>query len=70
MKILKHGDLKPRRFTCKNCGCEFVADMSEYEVAYCDHEKCYCVDCPECKHYAYVAAFISEIYHREYDNEV
>ena len=30
MKILKHGDLKPRKFTCKTCDCEFVANRDEY----------------------------------------
>ena len=44
MKILKHGELKPRHFTCSRCSCEFVADMSEYEI-FCDG---FLVNCPEC----------------------
>ena len=30
MKILKHGNLKPQKFTCKECGCEFVLNYREY----------------------------------------
>ena len=57
MEILKHGDLKERRFTCKTCGCEFVANMKEYRSSilytltyftvkcpYCDKENCYTCD--------------------------
>lgn len=32
MRILKHGNLKPRKFVCWNCDCEFVADVSEYRT--------------------------------------
>lgn len=45
MKILKHGDLKPRHFTCDRCGCEFVADLSEYWACSADT---ILVSCPEC----------------------
>lgn len=45
MKILKHGELKERKFTCKKCGCEFIADMSEYCFGITDD---YMVDCPDC----------------------
>ena len=30
MKILKHGDLKLRKFRCRTCDCEFVANRDEY----------------------------------------
>ena len=54
MKILKHGDLKPRKFTCTKCGCEFVADITEYNKTtytfshggWDEFE----IDCPICKH--------------------
>ena len=32
MKILKHGNLRPRKFTCLNCGCEFVSNVTEYDT--------------------------------------
>ena len=49
MKILKHGDLKPRKFICKDCGCEFVADAREYG-SYGSNRViiCWYADCPEC----------------------
>jgi hypothetical protein len=48
MKILKHGKLKERKFTCKICGCEFIADISEYHIHLQDG---YSVQCPDCKKY-------------------
>lgn len=46
MKILKHGDMMLRKFTCKFCECVFVADRSEYKaVSSVDH---FCVTCPDC----------------------
>jgi len=49
MKILKHGSLKPRKFTCFNCGCEFVADTTEYWTArFEDSVMFWKSDCPEC----------------------
>lgn len=49
MKILKHGNRKPRKFTCPNCGCEFVADTTEYWVMECNGIVVfYKADCPEC----------------------
>ena len=49
MKILKHGTLKERKFVCKVCGCEFVANANEY---YAYTASCitlwYNADCPEC----------------------
>lgn len=51
MRILKLGVLETKEFACKNCGCIFEADESEY--ATCEylisnviiHE----VNCPCCK---------------------
>lgn len=50
MKILKHGDLKPRKFICADCGCEFVANISEYG-SYANRVKplWWYSDCPECE---------------------
>ena len=52
MKILKHGDLKPRKFICKTCGCEFVAEMGEYEIDrdifQPNKEVTYDIACPDC----------------------
>ena len=55
MKILKHGDLQPRKFTCTKCGCEFVADMTEYGKCSDIHPvygpyTAYHIYCPECRH--------------------
>lgn len=46
MKILKHGNLKPRKFICQDCGCEFVADISEYSLY--PGTAWYYSDCPDC----------------------
>lgn len=46
MKILKHGDMMLRKFTCKFCGCVFVADRSEYQIA-ASLDNFY-VRCPDC----------------------
>lgn len=46
MKILKHGDLKERKFVCAYCGCEFVANCAEYGYT----KDVIVVCCPECKH--------------------
>lgn len=50
MKILKHGNLKPRKFICKDCGCEFVANISEYS-SYPNSATGFWLysDCPECE---------------------
>lgn len=48
MKVLKHGQNIPRKFVCINCGCEFVADITEYwRSEYCGVVYYRC-DCPEC----------------------
>ena len=44
MKILKHGDLKPRKFTCHECDCEFVANIKEYKII----DRWIYTYCPEC----------------------
>lgn len=49
MEILKRGKLERRKFTCWHCGCEFVANPSEYSSTYCNgvalwHDS----NCPEC----------------------
>lgn len=47
MKILKHGNMAQRIFTCKYCCCQFVADRSEYTAAASGDN--FFVTCPECK---------------------
>ena len=44
MKILKHGNLRPRKFTCRYCGCEFVANIKEYTM----FDNWIYMNCPEC----------------------
>ena len=51
MKILKHGDFRPRIFKCLHCGCEFVAGRREYGQELTDYGKCYGTTCPECSKY-------------------
>lgn len=49
MEIIKHGKKKPRKFTCFNCGCEFVADTTEYWTARFENSVMFWKsDCPEC----------------------
>lgn len=45
MTILKHGDLKPRHFSCDICGCKFVADLSDYEIDLFDNTLRVCSEC-------------------------
>lgn len=49
MKIIKHGNMKPRIFTCIVCGCEFIAEVNEYRTTkiYID-DPWYSSYCPEC----------------------
>ena len=50
VKILKHGNLKSRKFTCNICGCEFVADMYEYDtVSQFNQVVYYIAQCPDCR---------------------
>jgi RNase P subunit RPR2 len=55
MEIIKHGNLTPIRFECKKCGCEFIADITEYKEAYSNGEKHLIVDCPDCNNVAYIS---------------
>ena len=49
MKILKHGNLRPRKFTCWHCDCEFVADVSEYRTTIVNGSALWhSAFCPEC----------------------
>jgi hypothetical protein len=49
MKILKHGNSKPRKFICWRCDCEFIAEVSEYEAEMvCGEPLLYIAFCPEC----------------------
>ena len=68
MKILKHGDLKPRKFTCANCHCEFVADQSEYGT--CKYSQGYSpirfiVTCPDCHYDLDVAHYDAPLHEEE-----
>lgn len=51
MKILQNGDpsmlLKQKRFLCKNCGCLFEANNSEYNTGTQIEPDCWC-KCPVC----------------------
>lgn len=46
MQIIKHGNLKPRYFIFNYCGCEFIADKSEYTASASGDN--FFVYCPEC----------------------
>lgn len=49
MRIVKHGNLKPRLFICPECGCEFIAEVDEYNVVRCHSDTIwYDATCPEC----------------------
>lgn len=49
MKVIKHGSLKERKFTCPVCGCVFVANANEYYGnAISGKVLWYNADCPEC----------------------
>ena len=72
MKILKHGDMKPRKFRCTNCHCEFVADQSEYgtcRYAYGTSPIRYLVACPDCNYDLDVAHYDAPLY-KEEDEEI
>ena len=50
MKIIKRGNLVPRKFTCAICGCEFVADVNEYYAETAGNTLLYFIaNCPECR---------------------
>lgn len=49
MKILKHGNLRQRKFTCWHCDCEFIADTTEYRTTMSNGvELWFSSYCPEC----------------------
>lgn len=49
MIILKNGSLKPRKFFCLVCGCEFVAEHGEYTTQTVnDVILWYSASCPYC----------------------
>lgn len=49
MRIIKHGNMKPRIFTCGTCGCEFVAEVNEYRtVSLYGNTLYHEAHCPEC----------------------
>ena len=48
-KILKHGYLKKRKFICGICGCEFIAEATDYAAISANN--CilwYTTTCPDC----------------------
>lgn len=54
MRVIKYGDTNRlrgiRRFICKECGCEFEADKTEYKYIFDQREDCgwYSIRCPTC----------------------
>lgn len=47
--ILKHGYLKPRKFTCGICGCEFIAEATDYTAITSNNKILwYTTTCPDC----------------------
>lgn len=32
IKVIKQGDMPPKKFTCPACGCEFEAGREDYSV--------------------------------------
>lgn len=50
MRIMEEGILKPRYFTCRVCGCEFIAEPGEYTIAITDEAAIayYYMCCPKC----------------------
>ena len=55
MEIIRHGNLMPIRFECQKCGCEFIADLNEYQEAYSNGEKYLIVNCPDCNNVSYTS---------------
>ena len=71
MKILKHGDMQPRKFTCTQCKCIFIADKSEYEKRVnCDSLSIieYCIDCPDCGYSLLVDFYDAPLYTEEQED--
>ena len=49
MLIIKEGSSKPLKFICKYCGCEFVANVKEYNTYTNNGVVSYCYTyCPNC----------------------
>lgn len=49
MIVLKQGSKKPLKFVCKYCGCEFVAEVGEYNTYTNNGSVSYCYAyCPNC----------------------
>lgn len=69
MKILKHGDLKPRKFICSVCGCEFVANRNEYGIdkTYAILPR-YIVTCPCCKQRMFTVQDNAPLYEEDHSN--
>ena len=66
MKILKHGDLQPRKFTCPECGCIFVANRTEYEVR---NSITYLTVCPDCNYDLFTTLQYAPLFKEEKENE-
>lgn len=67
MKILKHGNLKPMKFICWHCDCEFVADVSEYRTTMSNGIVLWHISyCPECN----AETTDSEVWDDENEQEV
>lgn len=66
MKILKNGDLQPRKFKCPKCGCEFIANMMEYTLTHVEVN--YCICCPECMHYIIASADEAPLYNEDLES--
>lgn len=53
MNIITQGDLnrakKVKRFECRECGCIFECDATEYRHESHRNEDYYCAKCPTCK---------------------
>ena len=72
MKILKHGDLQPRKFTCTQCKCVFVADKSEYGIGRDRHPYSfiqYLIACPECHYDLIVPHYDAPLYNEVVDSD-
>lgn len=57
MKIIQEGSEKQlnkiKRFECRNCGCIFEADKTEYKSENQYNETSYYCECPFCKRHTF-----------------
>jgi hypothetical protein len=57
MEIIKQGDTSklknPKHFICATCGCEFIADNTEYICNLFFDEYYYSCNCPSCNRCVY-----------------